>query len=119
MKKIILLLIVLTNILHAEAQKKWQKSGLTISTPVCYASGKVEKSFIPPDPDILKRLKSSEIKSNISVTYSLFPSKAKEAFEYAVSLWNKLSNLLYLFTSGQIGAQWIKMCWEAVHLPII
>lgn len=57
---------------------------------VCYASDKTEKSFIPPPAEF--RLKSGEKKSDIIVTYSLFPTdgKAKAAFEYAISIWEQI-----------------------------
>ena len=90
MKRILFLILVVLEITSASGQKKWQKSGFEIAAPVCYGSDEVEKSFIPPDPEILNRLKSSEKKSNIIVNYSLFPSEAKEAFEYAVGIWESI-----------------------------
>jgi hypothetical protein len=62
---------------------------LKVPHPVCYASENVEKSFIPPPPEFL--LKSGiEKKSDIIVSYSLFPAEVKEAFEYAVSIWEHI-----------------------------
>ena len=70
--------------------KKIKNLGIHVPPPVCYASDKTEKSFIPPPSDIL--LKSpSEKKSDIVVSYSLFfPEKAKIAFEYAVNIWEHI-----------------------------
>lgn len=90
MKRILIILLVIIGVASASGQKKWQKSGFELANPVCYGSDKVEKSYIPPDPEILSRLKSSEKKSNIIVNYSLFPPEAKEAFEYAVSIWESI-----------------------------
>lgn len=68
------------------AQKSLTKLEIKVPPPVCYASGKIEKSYIPPPSDIL--LKSeSEKKSDIIVDYSLFPEKAKIAFEFAINIW--------------------------------
>ncbi len=69
-------------------QNDWRKSKLQVSPTICVASNKVEKSFIPPPPEIM--LKSGEKKSHIIVTYSLFPADAKAAFEYAVNIWEYL-----------------------------
>ncbi len=52
----------------------------------CYASGKVEKSFISP-PAVLK---SIDPLCDIVVTYIDFPEDAESAFEYAVEQWEKL-----------------------------
>jgi hypothetical protein len=70
-------------------QDKWRKGKLRVTPPVCYASDKIEKSFIPPPPEFL--LKSgAEKKSEIIVKYSLFPPEAKAAFEYAVNIWEQI-----------------------------
>ena len=88
MKNIFVLLFIVIGTLTASTQKIWQKQGIKAAPPICYASGLVEKSYIPPPPEFLNRLKStSEQKSEIIVKYSLFPSEAKEAFEYAVGIW--------------------------------
>jgi hypothetical protein len=73
----------------ADAQNDLKKRRLQVPPPVCYASGNIEKAFIPPPSEFL--LKSDgEKKSDIIVTYSLFPSNAKAAFEYAVSIWEQI-----------------------------
>ncbi len=60
-----------------------------ISPVVCYASDKVEKSFIPPPAEFLLKGGGAK-KSDIIVSYSLFPSDAKAAFEYAVGIWETI-----------------------------
>jgi len=60
-----------------------------VSPPICYASDKVERSYTPPPAELL--LKSSTDKqAEIIINYSLFPQKAKQAFEFAVNIWEQL-----------------------------
>ncbi len=81
-----LIIFVVFNIRIANGQSDWRKSKIQVPPPVCYGSGKIEKSFIPPPAEIF--LKSgAEKKSDIIVNYSLFPPEAKAAFEYAVGIW--------------------------------
>ncbi|QGY44356.1 T9SS type A sorting domain-containing protein [Maribellus comscasis] len=88
MKKILLIdLILLIGVINISAQKDWKKNKVKVLPPVCYASGKIEKAAIPPSNELLNNLKSGEKKSEIIVNYRLFPQNAKDAFEYAVSLW--------------------------------
>lgn len=68
-----------------DAQNNLKRLEIQVPLTVCYASGKVEKSFVPPPANI--NLKSLEKKSEIIVDYSLFPQKAKDAFEHAVNIW--------------------------------
>ena len=90
-KKILFLLVIfsLTDIRFVNAQNELKIRKLKVPHPICYASENVEKSFIPPPPEFL--LKSNvEKKSDIIVSYSLFPAEAKVAFEYAVSIWEHI-----------------------------
>jgi hypothetical protein len=90
--KLIVVFIVFLSLIDfrfVHAQGDWKKPKIKVPQPVCVASEKIEKSFIPPPPVFL--LKSgAEKKSNIIVTYSLFPANAKAAFEYAVSIWESI-----------------------------
>lgn len=72
------------------SQKLWQKSPLKADPPVCYASGQVEKSFIPPPREFLEQLKSAGSGADIVVNYIGFPDSVKTAFEYAISIWESL-----------------------------
>ncbi len=72
----------------AQVQFKWDKRKIVVPETVCYGSGEIEKIYIPPPKEFL--LKSGEKKSDIIVTYSLFPEEAKVAFEYAVSIWESI-----------------------------
>ena len=83
--KIWLFIFTLTFINIVDAQNNLKRLETRVPPVVCYASGKVEKSFVPPPANI--NLKSLEEKSEIIVDYSLFPQKAKDAFEYAVNIW--------------------------------
>lgn len=82
----IFIIVSLFGFCSVNAQINWKKNKLQAPPIVCYASDKVEKSFIPPPSEILLKA-GAEKKSEIIVTYSLFPDNAKAAFEYAVNIW--------------------------------
>lgn len=83
------LILALTISTIAPAQNNWRKERIQIPPAICYSSGKVERSYIPPPPEFL--LKSgAEKKSEIIVTYSLFPTEAMQAFEFAVEIWETI-----------------------------
>ena len=87
--RIWLLIFSLTLVSIVHGQKKLKKFEMEVPFPVCYASGKVEKSFVPAPSHI--NLKSNAVKkSEIIVKYSLFPPKAIVAFEYAVNIWEQI-----------------------------
>ena len=90
MQKIFFVIILVVGTISASSQKLWQKQGFVPSPPVCYASDKVEKVFVPPPSEVMNQLKSAEKKSDFKVTYSLFPQEAKDAFDYAVSILEQL-----------------------------
>jgi len=86
---VFLIVLFLIDISFVQAQGSLKKRKIQVPQTVCYASDDTEKSFIPPPADIL--LKSdTEKKTDIIVTYSLFPANAKAAFEYAVSIWEHI-----------------------------
>jgi hypothetical protein len=89
MKKLVLLFLLINlGIGVINGQVKFKKQSIKIPPPVCYASNEVHRVFVPPSEEMLNMLKSgTEKKSDIIVNYSLFPQEAKQAFEYAVSLW--------------------------------
>ena len=91
MKKYFFLIAIIYLAASVNAQKYWPKHQVKIEPPVCYASDKVEKSFVPPPQEFLTPLTSgTEQKSDIIVKYSLFPDTAKKAFEYAVQIWETI-----------------------------
>ncbi|MBN2775369.1 MAG: hypothetical protein JXR31_14025, partial [Prolixibacteraceae bacterium] len=88
---IVFLFVTLIFGYSATAKGKWKRAEIIPHETVCYASGKVEKSFIPPPENIVNRLKSGkEAGCDIVVTYSGFPESVKNAFEYAVNIWEQL-----------------------------
>ena len=91
MKKLVLLLFILSliDIRLGHAQIDWKKRKIQVPPPVCFASNDIEKSFIPPPAEFLLK-SASEKKSDIIVSYSLFPENAMTAFEYAVSIWEQI-----------------------------
>ena len=89
MKKITLLfLLIFFGRISSNANEELKKHRTKIPQPICYASNEVNRVFVPPSAEMLNMLKSgTEKKSDIIVNYSLFPDNAKQAFEYAVGLW--------------------------------
>ncbi|WP_297092112.1 T9SS type A sorting domain-containing protein [uncultured Draconibacterium sp.] len=75
--------------IFASAQHQHHNQCIKVPHPVCYASGKVERARIQPPAEFL--LKSGgAAKSDIVVDYLGFTPKAKEAFEYAVNIWETI-----------------------------
>ncbi len=72
----------------ASGQLRSIPKGVNVPCPVCKASDKAEKSFVPPPVEFL--LKSSEPKCDIIVTYDGFPDSVKVAFEHAVGIWESI-----------------------------
>ncbi|WP_163715162.1 T9SS type A sorting domain-containing protein [Mangrovibacterium lignilyticum] len=70
-------------------QKKSRSPKIHIHTPVCYASDEVHKVFVPAPAK--SKLKSAQLtNATINVTYVGFSTEAKDAFAYAVSIWEGL-----------------------------
>lgn len=90
MQKALVVFLMLVGTATATGQKLWQKQLIAPIPPVCIASDKIEKVFIPPPAEVMSLLKSAEKKSDFVVDYSLFPSEAQEAFEYAVSILEQI-----------------------------
>lgn len=89
MKKYVLIIILFvwaTSSITAQSKKGLKE--MKAPHPVCYASDKVEKSFIPPPAEFL--LKSGSPTCDIIVNYISFPTEAKNAFEYAVGIWETM-----------------------------
>lgn len=88
MRIILLVVLFLLTFGAASAQSLKEVHGKDVPCPVCKASEKVEKSFIPPPARFLT--KSTETKSDFIVDYVDFPDEAKVAFEYAISIWESI-----------------------------
>lgn len=90
MKRTGLLIGLITVVFFVQAQKAGNLGEIRGEAAVNFASGEVEKTFIAP-PDELAGLKSAKVgKSEFVVTCTNFPEEAKEAFLYAVSIWESL-----------------------------
>ena len=93
---LILIIIATGNISYG------QKSVHTTSiVSKCYASGKVNKVYVPPPKEFF--LKQGEKGANITVYYSGFTVAAKTAYNYAVSI---LASILPENTSFTVSATW-------------
>ncbi|MGB9746273.1 MAG: T9SS type A sorting domain-containing protein [Bacteroidales bacterium] len=78
-----------------------------IPPPICYGLPVDAHTRILPRPEMISRLKSSSVrKADIRVTYHDFPSAAKTAFDYAVSLW---ASMISSPVPIRIDATWEKL----------
>jgi len=86
------LLTVLSMVLAPDiyAQSKWRKEAVRVDPVVCYASEETGHAAVPPPQEFMNRLKSAPKSSDIVVKYINFPDSAREAFEYAVGIWETL-----------------------------
>ncbi|WP_299578565.1 T9SS type A sorting domain-containing protein [uncultured Sunxiuqinia sp.] len=91
MRRFLLCMVITGLALSSLAQNKWKKEGVQIPAPICYGSSHSHQSFIKAPSQYLKRLKSTqEKKSSIIVTYIGFEDEPKQAFQYAVEIWEHL-----------------------------
>jgi hypothetical protein len=105
MKKLLLLLIcgfVVNSGIPLNAQKYIPNSSVNAQ---CYAGNKVNRIYIPPPPVFFKK-SLSKGKASITVYYTGFPTEAKSAFDYAVSI---LESVLPEDTRLTILADWEKI----------
>jgi hypothetical protein len=104
MKRGVLIIIMVvagfcSGMVQGQTKNQVVESGSSINIP----TGKVNKMFIAPKEQnhLLKSAQSNKIE--IEVTYINFPSEARQAFEYAVSIWE---NLLTSTVPVKIQATW-------------
>ncbi|MGQ7870133.1 T9SS type A sorting domain-containing protein [Sunxiuqinia sp. sy24] len=91
MRQILLIVVITVLGLSSFSQRAWQKGGVKIPAPICYGSPHTHKSFIEAPAQFLNRLKSTgQKKSSIIVTYIDFDDEPKQAFQYAVEIWEHL-----------------------------
>lgn len=89
-KRFILLSLLVSVSAFVNSQDSLKKQRIVVPPSVCYASGKTEKSFIPPPAEFLQKSGKEKL-SDFVITYSLPPNEnAKAAFEYAVSIWEQI-----------------------------
>ena len=105
MKKLLLLLIcgfVVNSVIPLNAQKFVPNSSVSAQ---CYAGNKVNRIYIPPPPVFFKK-SLNKGRASITVYYTGFPTEAKNAFDYAVSI---LESVLPEDTRLTILADWEKI----------
>ena len=91
MRERVLLILFLMWAMVGNAQENWKNEGIKIPPTVCYASPEFHQSYIIPPTEYFEKLKSGSIqKASIIVTYVGFPANAKDAFQYAVDIWENL-----------------------------
>lgn len=107
MKEKLVLILFLILVGRSYGQQSWKKEGIKLSPPVCYASHESYHSFIRPPAQYFEWLKSGSLrKATIEVTYVGFPPEAKQAFQYAVDIWQ---NLIYSPVPIHVKASWISL----------
>jgi hypothetical protein len=103
MKRTLISILCFVNIINATGQQILTEEIAEAQTPVNIGLEEVNKVFTPPAV-ISKILKSGGTETGkISVTYYNFPEEAKNAFEYAVSIWEKS---IYSPIQINISASW-------------
>jgi hypothetical protein len=90
MKWTLQLVLLIAVVCNAKGQEHFKGTTACSNSPVNIALDEVNKVFVAPplQLNILKSAKSSQ--SNFKVTYVNFPEEAKQAFQYAVSIWEEL-----------------------------
>ncbi|MFW5832380.1 MAG: hypothetical protein ACOCVA_08995, partial [Prolixibacteraceae bacterium] len=105
MKLTLIILLFISGILTVTAQEDIKNSGIESGSSINIPTGEVNKIFVRPieKENHLKSAQASQI--DFEVTYINFPAEAKQAFEYAVSIWE---NLLTSTVPVKIEATWEK-----------
>jgi len=107
MREKLFLVLFLMSVGVCFGQDGWKKEGIKLPPPVCYASHEEHHSFIRPPSEYMDQLKSGQLKkANIEVTYVGFSNEAKEAFQYAVEIWQ---NLIYSPVPIRVRASWVSL----------
>lgn len=89
-------------------QELWRKEAIKLPPSVCYASPESRQSFIKSPI----KLKAGSIKkSTIIVDYIGFPDEAKQAFQYAVDIWQ---NLISSPVPIHIKATWTSLATDVL-----
>ncbi|SHI43041.1 Por secretion system C-terminal sorting domain-containing protein [Tangfeifania diversioriginum] len=86
MKRLLWILIFISGFFSAYAQKS-KDSGIVSESPINIPTDEVNDIFVKPRV-FSPQLKSGQTNNlNFEVTYVGFPEEAKQAFEYALSIW--------------------------------
>ena len=108
MRQYLVLIILLMSAEMGYGQELWRKDAIKLPPSVCYASHESRQSFIKPPI----KLKAGSIKkSTIIVDYIGFPDEAKQAFQYAVDIWQ---NLISSPVPIHIKATWTSLATDVL-----
>lgn len=101
--QLILFIAVMGNV---RAQERFSETVAQSENLINIALDEVKKTFIAP-PEKFNQLKSARTsQTTIKVTYHNFPEEAKQAFQYAVSIWE---SLIISSVPIHIEAHWVYM----------
>ena len=105
MKWTLFFVLFVAGICNLRAQEHINKSGIESGSSINIPTGEVNKVFVKPrdSEHLLKSAQSNQI--SFEVEYIDFPEDAKQAFEYALSIWE---NLLTSTVPVKIKATWKK-----------
>ncbi len=102
MKWTLIFVLFVAGVCSGHAQENRKNSGIESGSSINIPTGEVNKIFVKPrEENLLKSAQTSQI--DFEVTYINFPAEAKQAFEYAVSIWE---NLLTSTVPVKIEATW-------------
>lgn len=88
----LILLVAMAIAGSGKAQERYKATEAQSESLINIALDEVNKTFITP-PERFNQLKSAKIPlSTIQITYHNFPVEAKQAFQYAVHIWESLIN---------------------------
>jgi hypothetical protein len=90
MRWAIFVVIYLIAINSVNGQKRLFTEGIKGDVAINIASDEIEKSFTPLPADFVQLKSASGQKSDIEVTFIDFPQSARDAFLYAVSIWETI-----------------------------
>lgn len=103
----LVLALFIVSVYAGFGQNGWKKEGIKIEHPVCYGSNVPIPSHIGPPREYLEHFKSASTqKATIQVTYNGFSEEAKQAFQYAVDIWE---SLIYSPVPIRVQANWTSL----------
>jgi len=106
MKWTLLVVLCIVALFDARAQKHLFTDKVSSQPLVNIASEEVNKMFTPPPAQSVLLKSASEESAQINVVYVDFPEEAKNAFQYAISIWE---DLITTSVPIDILARWEKL----------
>ncbi|HZL11103.1 MAG TPA: hypothetical protein VFC65_14010 [Prolixibacteraceae bacterium] len=98
-----ILFLFLMSVGVSYGQGSWKKTGIKLPPPVCYASPESHKSFIGPPQNLKAGTLNNVV---ITVGYVGFSDNAKQAFQYAIDIWE---TLIYSPIPIRVQATWTSL----------